>query len=389
MKIKNLNVVLWGGALFCFYWLDAIDKVNRSLGDSKIAFIARMLFLAIMVSVFLFKPNILFKEKRILYFVFLIILVISGYLFSGIYENTSLGQSFYILARYLSFIIFMYYASYCLHGNNERSFIFIGRILVFLFLINCIFAWSGLFLGIELFRTYGHIADIEAGWVDQRFGYDGFLLEQNNATYFYIIGLLSCYWLYLKRKLNILWVIFGFASCFIVGTKSLYVAIFLLSALAIFQSKKSRTFILLSGSAVFLLWLLSSITVIDKLNFSLIDSALSGRLSNYVLHVYPILERIDILQILLGLQGGDPKRYLVEMELVDIIIFFGLVGGGMYLYISLKEIFSIVKRSDLELSKVGIIVILVVSFFSGHLFYDPVSSYYFASLVLLVGLNEH
>lgn len=389
MKIRNIHVILWGGALFCFYFLDAIDKLNRSLGDSKIAFIARMLVIGIMVCFFIFKPNILFREKKILYFVFLLSLVIAGYLFSGIYENDSLGQSFYILARYLSFIIFIYYAHYCLHNKSKNSFIFISRILAFIFLINCLLAWSGFFLGIEIFRTYGHIADIEAGWVDQRFGYDGFLLEQNNATYFYIIGLICCYWLYSKKRLNILWLLFGFISCFIVGTKSLYAAVFLLSVLVLFKSKRSRILIFLTSSGLFLIWLLSSTLVIDKLNFTLIDSVLSGRLSNYVLHVYPLLERVDLLQILLGFQGGDPKKYLVEMELVDLIIFFGLLGGGVYVYISLKEIFSIVKDSDLKLSIVGISVILIVSFFSGHLFYDPVSSYYFATLVLLVGLNKH
>ncbi|EPJ9550841.1 hypothetical protein [Klebsiella pneumoniae] len=389
MKIKNIHVTLWGGALFCFYFLDAIDKFNRSLGDSRVAFIARMLTIAIIVCFFIFKPNILFREKRILYFVIFTSIVMLGYLVSGIYENDSLGQSFYILARYVSFIIFIYYAHYCLQSCDNSSFIFISRIMVFIFLINCIFAWFGFIFGIEILRTYGHIADLEAGWVDQRFGYDGFLLEQNNATYFYIIGLIACYWLHSEKRLNILWLLFGFISCFIVGTKSLYAAAFLLLILIIFKKRKTRVLLFSTGSTLFLCWLLFSTSVIDKVNFTLIDSTLSGRMSNYILHVYPLLERINLAQIFLGFQGGDPKKYLVEMEMIDIIQFFGLLGGFMYLFIALKEIFNIIKDSPLKLSMASISVIFIVSFFSGHLFYDPVASYYFVTLVLLVGLNKH
>lgn len=389
MRIKNIHVLLWGGSLLAFYVLDAVDKFHRSIGDSKIAFIARMLVIGIMVSFFLLKPHILFKSDRIIYFVILIAIVMLGYLVSGINENDSIGQSFYILARYLAFIIFIYYAHFCLYGNNRNSFVFILKILVFIFLINCMFSWFGFFFGVELFRTYGHIADIDAGWVDQRFGYDGFLLEQNNATYFYIIGLVACYWLYSIKKMNLLLLLFGYISCFIVGTKSLYAAVFLLSILALFKSKKTRVSILLIFLVIFLVWFMFSTSIIDRLNFSLINSALSGRLNNYISHVYPLLERIDMFQFLLGFQGGDPKKYLVEMELVDIFIFFGGLGGFVYIYICLKEIYSIIKNSNLKLSIVSIFIILIVSVFSGHLFYDPVSSYYFATFVLLVGLNKN
>lgn len=393
MKLKKVdrNTLLWGVSLLFFYFFDAMDKFSRSLGENKYAFVIRMISITIMIIVMVLQPNVLLKNKRALYFICLLFSVTIGLLFSGLYYNDDFGLTLYVLIRYLSFIIFLYFLLHCFQSNDfgSNGFFFILKIIVYIFLINSLLAWLGYFFELNIFRTYGHIQNLDEGWIDQRFGYDGLLLEQNNATYFYIIGFVCTYWLYKYKKLNAIFVMFGFISCFIVGTKSLYAAIGLISVLLLVKSRKMR--ILLGGVSLFILILYITLNseIFSLFNYNTLNSILSGRLNNFTLHISPLISKFGFSEYIFGIQGAEPSKYLVEMEVVDLMVFFGVVGTVLYIFILAKECVYIARNSQLIISKVTIILILLVSFFSGHLFYDPVSSFYFATLLLVVALNNN
>jgi hypothetical protein len=385
-RIENFPKVIWLFLLALFYFADGFDKFSRATEGGRVAFLFRMVAIFGMLIYIIYKPKVLFSENRYVYLLALLAIVCIGYLSSGLYSNADVMQSLYVCIRYLAFIIFLYFLLSCIRGDRENSsHVTVCKTIVFLFLFNCVIAWIGFTFKIEVLRTYGHISDLKAGWVDQRFGYDGLLLEQNNATYFYIIGFISTYWLYTQNRLSVIWLIFGFISCFIVGTKSLYVAILLMTSFIVIKKTQLRVILLASLFIFILIVLLISNSFWDKMDLQLINQLLSGRLSLFSLHIAPILDDLNITQLLFGLQGGDPKKYLIEMEVADLIVFFGLIGASLYLFIMLKEIKGIVSRNKLPMAIETICIILAIAFFAGHLFYDPVSSFYFSTLILYIG----
>ena len=369
-KISGLVCRLMPFVVVLLYLVDGISKYSRSIGGGNISLYFRLFFVLI---VSLYMLSVAHKVlNRLLLFISLILLLVVGYLVNGVdYNEGDIVTSFYVAARYLSFFVFFLSCSLFKAKNIIYA-------LFCVFLINACLAWLGFLFDIELFRTYGHIRGIESDWVDLRFGFDGLILEQNNATFFYIFGLCISFYLWRNNIVSVPIVFFSIASCFLVGTKSLWGATILLSASFMIKNKMTRLLIM-----YFFVLLVCAFLILygDHLSFDVINNLLSGRLLLLNDRFIPFFwDDVQIDTVLFGIQGGDYQHYLVEMEFIDIFSFFGLGGFVIILcmlYYGLFRLGCVLFNYNFVMS-----IVLLVSAFSGHLFYDPVASFYFCFFVM-------
>lgn len=383
IKESVLFDYLWVFGLFFLFIVDGVDKYRRIDGGIRIALYFRALLL---VSVFIYiiiKPKIIFKNYFWVGMLMIIICFAVGYLLVGMDMDNNFNESLYFFIRYI-FFLFLLVISFSVEDT-----MFIGKAFFCLFITNCFLAWSGLIFNIELFRSYGHIKNITEGWVSSRFGYNGLLLEQNASTFFYSLGLASAYWLYSKKQISIIFVFIGFISCFIVGTKTLAAVAIILLFLAIVKNSYHRLFIFILFTVCSLtFWHNQLSNLLESISLSkLVNLLLSGRVRLFEANFLPIFKEIDFSGWLFGIQSIDPLKYLVELELFDLITFFGILGTAIYLTIFLTLSKTIIS------TPMGLEILLAVIFsalLAGHFFFDPSVALYYASILAFSrSMNSH
>lgn len=369
-KLDNIFCRIMPFFVVLFYLADGVGKYSRSIGGDNVSLYFRLLFVLLVAFYVMLTANKILNSLVLL--LFLISILISGYLLNGlVYNENDMLSSFYIAARYLSF--FVLFLSCSIIKTKKVAIVFF-----YIFLINAILAWLGFALDIELFRTYGHIRNIDEGWVDQRFGFNGLILEQNNATFFYIFGLCLSFYLWSDGRVNIIVLVFVIVSCFLVGTKSLWGATILITLSFVFKNGWIRhCFLIIFALTVGFVVIIYA----DYISFDVVNYLLSGRLLSLTEKFIPIfLGNVQIDTFLFGIQGGDYKRFLVEMDFIDFFSFFGLLGSVVVMII----LYSGLYFARVSLFNYGLIIMIVflVSALSGHLFYDPVASFYFCFFIM-------
>jgi hypothetical protein len=376
-KIKKslLFDYLWVFALLFLFLVDGVDKYRRIDDGIRIALYFRALLLASVFIYIVIKPKLICKNSIYVGILMIIICFTGGYVLVGINMDNSFNESLYFFIRYIFFLLLLA-ISFAVEDT-----IFVGKAFFCLFITNCFLAWSGLIFNIELFRSYGHIKNITEGWVSSRFGYNGLLLEQNAATIFYTLGLVSAYWLYYKKQISIIYVFIGFISCFIVGTKTLTAAAIILLFLAIVKNSHNRLFIIIISAAFSLMiWHRELNNLLESIPLSnLVDFLLSGRVRLLEVNFLPIIKEINFTGWLLGIQSIDPLKYLVELELFDLITFFGILGSAIYVTIFLTLSKTIIS------APMGLEILSVVIFsplLAGHFFFDPSVALYYACILV-------
>ena len=365
--------------LFFTFFIDGVSKYTRIYYGFIISTPFRFFVLLVCVF-FLFYSQSLFskaKQKIFLLFLFSISIVI-GSLLSGIWVNTSYLDLVYLTVRYMSGLVFIIAASsVTLVTGFSRKFHFI-------FLINVVISLLGYIFDIRVFRTYGHIESVAEGWIDDRFGFNGLLLEQNISSYFYAIGAVNSYFLYKRKDINILWLLLSFASCLLVGTKTLiiFVSLFILSI--IIKNRIHRSVVIGAFSLGVLLFIFSNPHLLNFINYDLFNVVSSFRLENIYSRLYPKLSGLGWSEYMFGIQGAYYKDYLVEFEFIDLLVFSGVIGSLIYLLVFFHSTSSFFKVKN---GKTILFLFMLVAAFSGHLFYDPTAMFYFSVLILIV--NEH
>ena len=88
-----------------------------------------------------------------------------------------------------------------------------------------------------------------------------------------------------------------------------------------------------------------------------------------------------IIPIIIGLSLENPVFKLVEMDMFDLVFRFGIAGLYIYL-LSFDRAFNSVKITKYNsLYLYSIILLLVISFLSGHVLFNPSVSLYFGVLI--------
>ena len=361
------------------YVFDGINKFGSLYFPtfSRSAILYRLLLEFVCVSVIF----IFFNKKRmnwLILFTYFVSCFIAGnlYLKYVIEIDVFLIEQFVYFNKYF-FIFFIVFATYKTIGNKES----LQRIITNfkkVFLFNGYIAIIGFLFKINLFSTF------PIG--TPRFGYDGLILAQNEASIFYLLGLFVYYYEWQVNKKPLKYLFFVLFICLLTGMKAVFLGVVLL-AIFHFLSKMSlkKTIYLILGltfSVTALVLSFSKLKVIFGyyywffVNKGFLYTILSGRNTFLESRVVPLLEKWDIINYFIGGQNiSNVADYLglVEMDFIDLFLFFGVLNGLFFLFVYKTQIIGRIKNNFFYFV---VFVFLLQSFFSGHFFTSSVNPIY-------------
>lgn len=237
--------------------------------------------------------------------------------------------------------------------------------------INLFFIIYGLLTDVQLYKTYY-----------SRFGYNGLLLTAMQSTYFYISSIV----LAIKMK-DKTFLLVSIISSLFVGTKILFG--FLLFAgfyLAFSEIKKPKTRVRVLISLTSIFTAISLMFFNQKTFKEIIETegfltALSSTRNNLLISTWNSLSEINFNMITGGVKLKD---FRVEMELIDVLMYFGIIGAVVFFFF-----FKLLKNNFVknELSLFYFIVILFFIFIGGNFLYYPINCFLFLVTLKSLSLN--
>lgn len=257
-----------------------------------------------------------------------------------------------------------------------------------LFVINSIFVIIGAAFSIQLFRSYV--------FMDYRYGYNGIIPAVNESSLFYFIALSYLYYkrFVLNRKLG--FSILVIVAAFLLGTKAIYAYIIALGLFHIIRvsTLKARVYSLLGTAFIgFILFLVSTSDFAAELvgyfeylfsTRSITNALLSGRDIYFQTKFFENIEFWTPINYLFG--GQDQLNYLIEMDLFDIFLFFGIIGTLLYFFILFNSLFNFNLRKKFNLFFV--FSYLGLAFLGGHFFASAVNSLYLVVFCLFIQYTD-
>jgi hypothetical protein len=374
-KIDNLVVVL-------FFLIFLGDVYNSFFGGRYFNITHLFKGLFFLISLYLFWGN-RFETKRIIP-----TLMGLGISFSISYVlefyNSGLNQrdlylNVVLIFKYL-LVVFVFFTVKGLHISIKYIKIFLNIVFLLVSFVSIIvFVFQ-----IDAFLTYG----------GTRFGYKALLASQNEASFFYLIGICYFFFLYKMHKRYIFLVCLGvllFASI-ILGTKAalLGVVIFLLYA-CIYLYKRGIRYIPLIA-------FIGSLVIISILfGYGFFDFYISlakdegiwymitSKRNTYLIERLPnILSDWEWHNYLFG--ELKHEKNLLEMDIIDLFLFFGIVGCSLYYYILFSTVFNI-KNKD-RLGFVIIVIFFLVGGLAGHIFASGINALYLALVMYCIQYSE-
>jgi len=312
---------------------------------------------------------------------FLISFLIGQFFLSLNFPELLFYENFNSLFKYL-FTLILFLLALDIIKNNEhpfRLFKYYRLILVF----NSIVIILGFLLKIEMFKTY------PGPW---RFGYDGLTLAQNEASYIFIFAITTVYYrrFYLKIKEYFFWVIL--ISSLLVATKAVYLYLVLLLLFHIVKRVSIRNILTFGISLLTVGYLLFS-TAVNKIfknsydifmymyyKGGLWNALLSGR-NDYIMDKLAplVFEHWSFPNFFFG--GQDVVSHYIEMGFIDLLLFFGIFGTILYLFIFYSIFKTIPFPRDFKIF-FGISLTIIIAT-AGHFFESGIAGLHFIFLLLI------
>jgi hypothetical protein len=253
-----------------------------------------------------------------------------------------------------------------------------------IFIINSLLAIVGAIFRIQLFKSYL--------FMDYRYGYNGVIPAVNESSLFYFIALSFVYYkkFILGKKLKWSWLII--VASFLIGTKAIYLFI---AALVLFHflrvSSITNKILALLGITVFIA--ITAFLYISDFASPVVDyfvylisekglesALLSGRDVYLQTRFFENQEYWNFFNYLFG--GQDQLNYLIEMDLFDVVLFFGAVGSILYFVIFFRSIFSISFRKKFNIFFV--VVYFIMAGLGGHYFASALNALYLVIFCLFI-----
>lgn len=296
--------------------------------------------------------NFKFKNKLLTYLgLFFILFIIANINWGLKIDLDSLlflkSHNIFYLIKYLFPFIFIGVFSLLKNKKNVISDYF--EIAEKLLIINSFIVFIGFLFSVTFFKSYMH---------SDRFGYSG-LLQPGFFGYLLVI-IISRKVFYEKFDLRLL--ILLLTSLFI-GTKSMLFFLLLLFFYYLYEKQRFKLLLIYSSFLISLLFFYKTIInffifLFPFWNSVLIKYGYIGLISSTRnFNIQNTLEYINIKatfkNLLIG--GLDFSKCLVEMDLIDIFLFFGIIGVLLYISLISKLI-----------SKSYHLIPLIVGFFAGN-----------------------
>jgi len=248
---------------------------------------------------------------------------------------------------------------------------------------NSLLILYGIVFGSRILQTYDSF---------YRYGYDGLIFAQNEASYIFILAIFTVYYrrFYLKIKESFFWIIV--LSSLVVATKAVYITFILLLLYHIFTRVSLKKILIFGFTGIILGYFMFN-TMINKIflnsynvfmhgyrNEGLIFALTSGRNEFIEEKLKPLL--LDVWSFPNFIFGGqDVSNFYMEMGFLDLFLFFGFFGALIYCYM----FFKIFQLIDLERNfKIFLFfVIIAIIATAGHFFTSGIVGMHFIYFILI------
>lgn len=375
MKLDKLKYAVdrsAGYVLFIFLILsflsDFIDKIYiyNDIHFIKFNQLLKVLFLIYAIGLSLLYFSYFFKHIRFIYITCAILSLV--FLLKGTNYGLYKMEFLRYIILFIAFPVFYHLVSM----TNFKTLAALHKLFRYVIAINAILILVGLIFDIHIFKTYKA----------NRFGFNGMLLSQGFTPFLYLCA--SILFWHLKDKLMLLVTLF---IAVLSGIKGVYLAEFMAFALiVVFDKNLGRTFKIRTISIMSLGLVLITIATLSLSPFKeiiksegILTAIFSYRLDN--LNRLLSTMTAENYNVLIGIIELEKVR--LELQIVDILLFFGVIGLIIYLYF-IFNLYNMIKRSYLAV--ILLATALFVSLLIGNLFYIPLSS--FIVVITILGLNE-
>jgi hypothetical protein len=377
LRESTIIYVLTVSALWIFFFADFCNKllIHLHFDFVRISIFPRALYEFLFFAVILTFINKTRSAFLIILAVMFVFFLIGQTIFSlHIDYPYNFTENLFIFNKYF-FLFVVYFGIYKLQDNPEL-FARVIRIMEKLFLLNAYLALVGVVFGIDIFRTYIHQS--------YRFGYSGVFWVQNESTIFYYCAILYFYYkrFILKIKSKGIFVVL-LASVFL-GTKGIYLfmALLLLFHFAYHSSLKTKiySFIIMISVYWLTVWFMKSEQAkvllayfVSKMNKEGVWYMLFSGRTRYLGEINDkILSFWTPLNYIFG--GQDQSRFMVEMDLFDLFLFFGISGFIVYFILIFSSIFRL--RLTRPFNLFFFFSYMLLAFFGGHFFSSVITALY-------------
>jgi len=232
-----------------------------------------------------------------------------------------------------------------------------------------------------------------------RFGFVGLMPKSITASYFFISSIIFTYYLgFIKQKSKWIFALV-FLTSFLVGTKAIYLFNLLLIGFHAFYFKWYKSYYfyglgLISLIGIFMFqnkiieFLWTYFTSFMKLYEAkgLVTALTSFRDLIFINNKDLYLEKWNWWNYLIG--GKIPNAKLFESSIWDLIVFFGVIGVCLYVYVLSENIFKFYSKSN-YFSNFSIFSVFLISILAGQFFINISGiSYFLITLFLIRSSNK-
>lgn len=365
--IFNHNTVLL--LFLCLSLLfDFIDKIYiyNDINFIKFNRILKLIFItyAVITSIYHFK--VFYKNIKFVYITLLLLCVL--FLLKG--GNYNFYKMEFL--RYIIYLVSFPILYYVVKDRDSKTIFTLYKFLKYIIYINTILVLLGVIFDVHIFKTYKA----------NRFGFNGLLLSQGFTPYFYLSASVL-FWYFKDKMALIITILIGLLS----GVKGVYFTEFMvLSLLVFFSDSLSRVFKIRAIAAIFIGFLSVTLIILNLSPFKellkshgLLAIIFSHRIE-YANELFSVMTK-ENFNILIGATKLEKVR--LELQIVDVLLFFGALGLVTYLYFII-HIYKMIKKN--YVATILLFTTLTTSVLLGNFFYIP-----FASILVtltMLCLNE-
>lgn len=362
----------------CFSVLYKYVLFNHGI-HLKYTWIPDFIFFVIMNMMFIYRRN--YNLILIVILLFLIKSIGSFFIYE-FYEN-QIDYFKEVCRTVLSFAMIFFVYSF-IKNIKLKSISFIFEIFKYISLAINTTIILGFVFKIALFKTY----------LGNRFGFSGFLFPQSFSSYFVIVSILIFFY-YNKniKRISPFFIAFNIFSALLVGTKSVYIFICFFILLVFFNYKLYKNKVVMLSTSLLLAVIAFNYKtikdyVLDKFivlydvyqESGLLTFLLSYRDRSFLKAKSYVQINWDMTNYFFG--GVNRKVMLVEMELVDIFLSFGVLGSVFliccYYIIILKSV--VFERTSYLL--LGMLLFIIIM--SGNFFKSFTIQYFIVFLLIIL-----
>ncbi|WP_157515075.1 hypothetical protein [Gaetbulibacter saemankumensis] len=313
------------------------------------------------------------KDKKLITYLLMLIGLSAISMVNIPFNLNDIFDKLYVLNKYLFLSVFAVAFLSFEEDIRIKIIIQIRNTILVLGIINGLFMVFGLISQWEILKAYPNT---------HRFGYNGFLLKTSEASYLYILLIITTYYDYFLNKKNGILCLYFVAISFFLGTKAVWLFVTLLVSIHFLLHKKKQL------RYIYSICIMTCFLVFYFFNDFIIRTVVS--LFSFGPEIYNkhgfitfITSTRDLLLIntlnhlkeygtyIIYFFGGiNLKNFGVEFEFVDLFLFFGAFGLIVYILIIKRLFFT-------EYTKIKLLVFLAlmcVAFFAGNFFVSFICS---------------